>query len=630
MEATGWDHLKRPRVGVLVVAAVGLLALSPHAVAATWTISTTVDAPDLTPGDGVCDTGIGACSLRAAIQEANALPGEDTVVAPSGTYLLTLPGNDDTAEAGDLDILDSLVLQGEGVGATILDPGRSDRAIDVVFGTVAISGMTVQNGLSTEDGGGIRIQRGTTVLRDIHIQSCEASRGGGIAVLAGNVTLEDCALTNNRAGAGGGGHFGGSVTMLRCQVLDNSVDVPSASGAGLFTHGDLVVRASTIARNGGLGGLGGGVFMSSARSARLEECTIESNRSHEGAGLAASNSSVIIDRTTITDNTASGPGGGAYLVGTTVFVAQNSTISVNRAGNIGLEGGGGVYVTSGARVEMTHCTVTFNNGTPGGGLFLLGRSASIGRTIIANNLSSTAGHDFVGTLSSTGYNLIEDATPGTIDGDVSGNITGVDPALDQLRDNGGPTRTHAILAGSPALDHIPPELCLDSSGVLLTTDQRGYQRPADADGDGASLCDIGSFERDSDCGPDSDGDTLGDICDCAPADATALLLPPECDLRVIRGVSAGLDIVRWLDVSAIAGSGVVYDVSSDAISTMALRGAADGPCVDRALVLTDWSESRPTPLSGWYYLVRAMNACGPGVSEGWGSDSMGRSRPACP
>ena len=88
---------------------------------AAFIVDTTVDAADANPGDGVCDDGAGNCTLRAAIMEANAVPGAATITLPAGTY----PG-------GSLAILDDLTISGAGAATTIVDGGGLDRVFQVV------------------------------------------------------------------------------------------------------------------------------------------------------------------------------------------------------------------------------------------------------------------------------------------------------------------------------------------------------------------------------------------------------------------------------------------------------------------------------------------------------------------
>src|SRR5438093_12159986 len=90
------------------------------AAAATFTVNDTADAVDAVPGDGSCATAASTCTLRAAIQEANANVGPDTIVVPAGTYLLTIAGQgEDAAATGDLDIRDDLTITGAGADSTI-------------------------------------------------------------------------------------------------------------------------------------------------------------------------------------------------------------------------------------------------------------------------------------------------------------------------------------------------------------------------------------------------------------------------------------------------------------------------------------------------------------------------------
>ncbi|HEY6941492.1 hypothetical protein, partial [Dokdonella sp.] len=151
-----------------------LLASTVHA--AVFTPDTTVDTVDAMPGDGLCADMGGHCSLRAAMQESNALAGADTIVLDVGAYALTRAGSDEDASAsGDLDVDDDLVLQGAGAEATIIDGGALDRVLDIRPATsarpVRIEGLTLRNGAlgpgsqppATKHGAGLRVGAGTNV-----------------------------------------------------------------------------------------------------------------------------------------------------------------------------------------------------------------------------------------------------------------------------------------------------------------------------------------------------------------------------------------------------------------------------------------------------------------------------------
>ena len=122
--------------------------LCGSACAATFTPGTTNDSIDVSPGDGACADADGQCSLRAAIQEANALAGEDTIVLGAGTYALTLAGiNEDASASGDLDVDDDLVLNGAGTDVTLLDGGALDRVLDLRGGTHLLFTVDVDKGV---------------------------------------------------------------------------------------------------------------------------------------------------------------------------------------------------------------------------------------------------------------------------------------------------------------------------------------------------------------------------------------------------------------------------------------------------------------------------------------------------
>src|SRR6266498_1590126 len=113
----------------------------------TFTVISTVDAVDANPGNGVCASVSAGCTLRAAIQEANATPGGNAeIMLPAGLYTLTLAGSSENAAAtGDLDITKSVTITGAGVGQTIIDGNSIDRVFDIrtVGIVVHISGVTI-------------------------------------------------------------------------------------------------------------------------------------------------------------------------------------------------------------------------------------------------------------------------------------------------------------------------------------------------------------------------------------------------------------------------------------------------------------------------------------------------------
>ncbi len=231
-----------------------------------------------------------------------------------------------------------------------------------------------------------------------------------------------------------------------------------------------------------------------------------------GGGVASYGADVTVIDSTISGNTAdengqqSGRGGGiAVETGVTLRIS-NSTISgnkVNTPGN-GFEGspgeGGGIFV-QGSTLTLFDVTITNNTAARGGGLAVQTRSsAQVGNTIIAGN-TAVVGPDCAGGMSSTDHNLF-----GVLDADcpvtalTANNKTGA-AGLGPLQNNGGETPTHALLAGSQAIDAGDPQPPLSATALApvacQATDQRGVNRPIDGDAVPGAICDIGAFEKDA-------------------------------------------------------------------------------------------------------------------------------------
>jgi CSLREA domain-containing protein len=360
-----------------------LLAAAPAA-AATFSVNDTADAVDAAPGDGHCATAAGTCTLRAAVQEANARAGGDTIMVPAGTYLLTIEGRgEDMALTGDLDIRVDVTITGAGAASTVVDGNGTDRVFEIAnsMAVVTISSLTIRNGdqgsvAGDTDGGGL-YNSGTLTLTDVVVANNTASAGNGGGISSANdLTLTGCTVSGNTAANFGGG-------------IDNP----------------LTVTLTNVTVSGNTSGAGG------------------------GGGVANDLADAIATLTSVTiaDNSApAGSGGGFYNLGAATFryvIVADSPSGDNCAGG--------------------------------------------------------------GTSTSQGHNLDSGNTCGFTD---PTDLVNVDPQLGPLQDNGGPTPTQALSTGSPAIDvggdDCPPPL----------TDQRGFSRPADGNGDGNATCDIGAYE----------------------------------------------------------------------------------------------------------------------------------------
>ena len=196
-------------------AAAAVEVLEDRTLLTTFTVNTTDDTIDTNPGDGIAADSNGTTSLRAAVMEANALVGDDTINLPAGTYSFTITGTqEDAAAQGDLDVTETdatLTIIGDGASEAIIHANYVDRVFDVNYGaTLDLSGITISGGSVTIDG----------------------KNGGGIRNVNA-LTLTDSILSDNSAVKGGGIYNIGHLQMVRVTVADNL----SRFGGGVFSGG---------------------------------------------------------------------------------------------------------------------------------------------------------------------------------------------------------------------------------------------------------------------------------------------------------------------------------------------------------------------------------------------------------
>lgn len=508
--------------------AVALGASSSEAHAALFTVTNYGDHPDLTPGDGICVTAFGFCSLRAAIMESNALAGADTIDIPAGMGMIslyTVGTMENAAATGDLDISDTLTIVGNGV---VIDGQGSDRIFHVLnFVTADISGVTIQNGWGGSVGGGIYNQ-GDLTLSDCTLTDNHATDQGGAIknITAGSLVMSDCELFLNSADQGGAIYSNTDLDITDSSLYLNDADL---YGGALYTSGTGVTTLTTTYFGDNVAGeRGGGIAAIS--SVDLDRCTVEQNWSGiYGGGLYMYTDSAVVDafKTDFVGNSA-GEGGGIYnfwgdltlrRVGvwnnsaTTnggginnqgLLVALRGAIYDNTAtagagiynywtnadlelrnmtvsGNDATASGGGLYVHSSSVAELDNVTITDNTGTSGG---LQGSgTTTMNNTILGGNLDlGGAPSDCAGSLTSDGHNLIEDTVSCTIGGPATNDVYGVGPGLNALAFNGGRTPTHSVQAGSAARN-------AGDNATCMPVDQRGVLRPL------GGTCEIGSYER---------------------------------------------------------------------------------------------------------------------------------------
>jgi parallel beta-helix repeat protein len=473
----------------------------------TFTVTSKLDVVD--PADG-------KLSLREAITAANGHAGADVIVVPAGVYKIALAGAGESGNAtGDFDITDAVTIAGAGAGATIVDAQQKDRVFEVSgSGPVVIAGLTIRNGLVTGgpgDGGGIRAVFADLVVRDCAVVGNRASGfGGGISndslTGTGNVKVVRTTVARNVSGMDGGGIFlhnsvltvtnstirlnvaggGGGIDATTATLTNSTVSGNTAGGSGGGLSAEIATLTNSTISGNSSQGSGGGIRIKFSNTATLTNCTISGNfAAGDGGGIWGSNTTTLTN-CTMSGNASSQRGGG---INVTTANLTNCTVS----GNSAVIEGGGVYSTS---ANMLNCTVVENVAGTGGGLFhVTGGMFSVRNTIVALNLVpfGNNGPDAFGAgFTSQGHNLIGDGT-GTFNQGANGDIVGtsanpIDPKLGPLQNNGGPTKTMALLTGSLAID-------AGDNSILPATDQRGFARKKDGNFDGIAIVDIGAFEK---------------------------------------------------------------------------------------------------------------------------------------
>jgi CSLREA domain-containing protein len=399
------------------------LALTRGRAAAATTITVTTFADELNSD--------GDCSLREAVRAANL----NTAV--------------DACPAGSSAGADTIVVP---AGTYTLTRSGSDN-------TAAYGDLDITQPLTIAGAGA-----DTTILK----------LGSGLSdrlvhVLTTTVQISGVTIRNGNSASSGGGLYnqGGTVTLANSVVFSNTASGGNGGG-GLHNTGVLTLTNTSVLSNTAASGKdGGGVS--------------------NGSG-----GTLVITGSVLSGNKAGDDGGGVY-VNSGVLTMTNTTLSGNSAD----DNGGGLYNTNGATSWLNNVTASNNTadangdgGGNGGGLHRSTGTLNIKNTLSAGNFdnsASTKHPDCSGTVTSQGYNLIQSTTGCTLSGDTTGNITGQSANLGPLQNNGGPTLTHALLSGSPAMD-------AGTNSGCPATDQRGAARPQDGDGNGSAVCDIGAYE----------------------------------------------------------------------------------------------------------------------------------------
>jgi CSLREA domain-containing protein len=245
------------------------VACPPGARAINFTVTRTDDQVDTSPGDGQCvaQNG-GGCSLRAAVQEANALSGAHGIDLPAGTCVLTrLGAGEDFAATGDLDVTSAITLVGDGWAASTIEMQMAaDRLFDIQgFSSLELADVTLAGGAIAGIGGGVFVRAGGGLtLRRSRVHHCTAHHGGAIGTLGGTVLVEDSELAANRAseapptwyarGPAIASDSQGVITVRRSSLHDNRVLASGSLGGIAIWDSSLTIESSSIVDDGAPGG----------------------------------------------------------------------------------------------------------------------------------------------------------------------------------------------------------------------------------------------------------------------------------------------------------------------------------------------------------------------------------------
>lgn len=508
------------------MATVAVLALfgGPSAAsAATITVETAFDETDTDPN----------CSLREAVNAANQNGGDanpgcedgqatlDTIVF-SGQPFAGLNGSgEDLNATGDLDIPAGgpggpLRIDGSGLVAPrqIFSVGTppcpctpDSNVIGLQSGVLTVANVELVGGNVGSGLGGVISGGGTLTLENAEV-SGGTGLSGGIHMGSGDMTLVNSIVSGNTgtggAAAGGINYTGsGTVTLTNSVVSDNHATNSGGGGGGInyAGTGSLVVTNSTVTGNDTTGTGGGGIragFSFGVNATITGSRIVDNDTTHSGGqgggvsyfGDPGENLRVIDSE--VSANSAAGmgiSGGGGIKVLDGQAAVVNSTLS----GNMATAGSGG-GLSSGigaaaATVSLISSTVAGNTAMSGSGLHSFNGTLTLRNSIVANGAGACFEDvGFGGSLATGGFNVDEgtscDLNP------AMGDAEGVSAGLGGLSANGGPTLTHAIGTGSPAVDRVPVGSCTNDLAAALTADQRGtgFPRPV------GSACDSGAFE----------------------------------------------------------------------------------------------------------------------------------------
>jgi hypothetical protein len=489
----------------------------------------TVVLQNLAVRNGVAaDDGTSGASTDPTAQNANRAGG--CILNNGGTLTLTNVAVESCQAAGKGDSVINAHTTLDALGGGLASLGATGNVVitdSTLTGNTAAGGNggNFNNGAgSGARGGSIYFEGGTLVVTGTRIEASAATGG-----LGGSVDQDG--QTNGGFGGsvqGGGVWIGGGTATITASTFESTVATGgnsgtggnasnpggNAEGGGLYSLGSVTVNSSTFHLAAAVGGHGGDAFGSTCLGAHNGG----DGGGARGGAIFAGGGALIVDTSTFASNAATGGHGGDG--GQT-----NGGLNCGMHGAGGLAHGGAIASDLTATVNVKHATISGNSAQAGntgvnqggankpprlvaegtgGGIRVGPGGVTLQNTIIAVNTAAngtgdttgapTPGPDVDGAVISNGHNLLGVATAATGFTGV-GDQVGVNPMLAPLADNGGPTETMELLAGSPAIDAgVAAGAAFDQRGRPRAFDDPGVTNVASGDG-----TDIGAFERQPDC-----------------------------------------------------------------------------------------------------------------------------------
>lgn len=447
------------------------------------------DAGDAVPGDGYCETAVGnsVCTLRAAIQEANAYPGADMVTIMTTDPITLTSGN-------GLLISEDLVVKSGHSGMALIN-GAGPNPIFAISGSaypdVELIDLDLRNALSGEVGAVVWVESGGDLtITGCQLRSNTSLLGGAVGIdgESGNVLIENSAFIDNPDPA-----YGGSIG-----VLNNRGGAIYISGTPNPNNqrGSVSIRGSTFNFNRAIRGGGAIAIVNTYWDLGVEDSSFLVNGINDGSVadggaveiVSSSDPSLRVtarlERCSLFYNEAPDGLGGAIAATDANLRLVNCTLGVNEAA-----AGGAVWV-EGGRIALSQTTLKDNDADiAGGGLYAdVGTTVLVSAAVLDANLPVNCSS---AVQLEGGHSLSSDDSCGFLG---ANNLSSTPAGLGPASGGAGGQISYPPAPGSPALDSAGEGPCLDAFGAIVDDDQNGSPRPADGDGDGLVRCDRGAHE----------------------------------------------------------------------------------------------------------------------------------------